>query len=263
MAKSSAEDVAPLLQERMSYSPIDSCIAGPGVRLDAGPGTQYEGCRCQGNCVSSVCSCAHAYDEKGRLREEYFAANSRPVFECNSQCPCSNDCSNRSTQRPLLSSLQVFQAGQKGYGVQSSRDIQRGTYIGEYVGEIIPNSEAKRRLRELPQSESCYVVMYREHSGSGLVLTTSIDATRAGNITRFINHSCSPNLTMVPVRVDSIVPRLCLFACKDIAPGEELCFSYFGCSSVELTEKESVQLGEKSCLCGSEHCLEFLPLQAT
>lgn len=63
---------------------------------------------------------------------------------------------------------------------------------------------------------------------SHIFLCFSIDATvdnnRAG---RWVNDSPSPNCNaaMKIVVVDSI-PHLCLFAIKDIAPGEELTFDY-------------------------------------
>ena len=259
-----AENRELLNQEERKFCHIDRCTAGPGVRLDTGPGTLYEGCLCEDeNCASIECSCTCAYDARGLLKEEYFAAISKPVFECNSKCSCASTCPNRVTQNPPLSSLQIFETDPKakGLGVRSSHNISQGTFVAEYVGEIISKSDAKQRLDALSPSDSCYIVTYREHTGSGTVLRTNIDAMFAGNITRYVNHSCSPNLAMVPVRVDSLVPRLCLFACRDITLGQELCFSYFGCSSVDLLDRDAVHLGKKVCLCGSQNCLQFLPLQ--
>ena len=228
----------------------------------------YEGCICREESCTNIecsCMCLCAYDPTGRLKVEYFAAVSKPVFECNSNCGCSSTCQNRVTQHHPLPTdlLQRFQAtpNGKGYGARALHDAPQGTFIGEYVGEIISKAEAKRRLDKLSPDDSCYVLTYREHLSSGTILTTSIDATHAGNITRFMNHSCSPNVTIVPVRDDSIVPRLCLFTCKDVASGEELCFSYFGCSSVDLVDRRALALGEKKCLCGSNSCLQYLPLQ--
>ena len=259
MAESRSINAASL--DAMKYTHIEQCIAGPGVCLNTGSVTLYEGCTCIGNCVRDLCVCAHAYDQTGLLKIEYFSAHSKPVFECNTCCSCPATCQNRSSQKPPIPTLQIFQAGRKNFGLRSLRAVAKGTYVGEYVGEIISTSEAKRRLEALSQSESCFIVTYRENTGSGSVLTTSVDATHSGNTTRFINHSCDPNLTMVPVRIDSLVPRLCLFACRDVCPGEELCFSYFGYSSEDLPDSGCVRLGKKDCLCGSERCLGKLPLE--
>ena len=254
--------------EGRGYQHIERCIPGRGVRLDTGTTVGiYEGCICRDevNCSSLECSCmcSWAYDSDGRLKVEYFASASKPVFECNSKCRCATTCPNRVTQNQRLTTLRVFETDSKskGYGVGCTHFIARGTFVGEYVGQIISRSDAKRRLEKLSPRDPCYIVTYKEHLSKGPVLTTNIDATYAGNVTRFINHSCSPNLTMIPVRVDSIVPRLCLFARKDIESGTELCFSYFGCSSVDLVDKKAVVLGKKLCLCGSKYCLGFLPLE--
>ncbi len=52
-----------------------------------------------------------------------------------------------------------------------------------------------------------------------------MDANKYGNIARFINHSCEPNL--VPVKVfthhqDLRFPHIALFASRKIPKGQEL-----------------------------------------
>jgi euchromatic histone-lysine N-methyltransferase len=59
--------------------------------------------------------------------------------------------------------------------------------------------------------------------------TYCIDARRYGNIARFINHSCEPNLIPVKVYVDHQdlkFPRIAFFAVRDIEANEELAFDY-------------------------------------
>ena len=128
---------------------IEKCFAGPGVSLDTGTGCLYEGCLCRDeNCASKECSCMAtcAYDSTGRLKVEYFAAVSKPIFECNSKCRCESTCPNRVTQNQPLPKLEIFQTTPKakGYGVRASCAISQGTFIGEYVGEIISNSEVRK-----------------------------------------------------------------------------------------------------------------------
>jgi len=55
--------------------------------------------------------------------------------------------------------------------------------------------------------------------------TYCIDARRYGNVSRFINHLCEPNLLPVKVFVehqDLRFPRMCFFATRDIKANEEL-----------------------------------------
>ena len=160
-----------------------------------------------------------------------------------------------------MSRLRVVQTEKKGFGVFTQVDVSRGTFVGEYVGEVITGGQAKERLHLQQQTSlPCYVVQYREHTGSGTVITTNIDATYKGNVMRFVNHSCSPNLVMVAVRSNSVVPRLCLFACRPISAGEEVCFSYYGASGAEINV-DTLHLGKQPCYCGSENCVDFLPLE--
>lgn len=110
--------------------------------------------------------------------------------------------------------LQVFECQQraKGWGVRTLRQIPRGTFVAEYTGEILTDMEADRRTDDsyffdLDSSDHC------------------IDANYYGNVSRFFNHSCSPNI--VPVRVyydhqDYRFPKIAFFACKNIAIGEEI-----------------------------------------
>ena len=61
-----------------------------------------------------------------------------------------------------------------------------------------------------------------------IVHCTYVDPTYRRNIGRYINHSCDPNLVMLPVRVNNNKLKLALFAFRDIKTGEELCYSYSG-----------------------------------
>lgn len=56
-----------------------------------------------------------------------------------------------------------------------------------------------------------------------------MDAALYGNVSHFINHSCEPNLEIFNVWIDCLdpnLPRLCLFAARDIFKGEQLTFDY-------------------------------------
>ena len=89
-----------------------------------------------------------------------------------------------------------------------------------------------------------------------LVLRTIVDPARVGNAGRFINHSCAPNLAPHPVRVGSLVPRLALFATRDLEAGEELTFAY-GDATSPPDSTGSAAL--RPCLCGAAACRGTLP----
>lgn len=98
-------------------------------------------------------------------------------------------------------------------------------------------------------------------------METFVDPTYIGNIGRFLNHSCEPNLLMIPVRIDSMVPKLALFAAKDILPGEELSYDYSGrfLNQVSSKDKEKIDCSppRKPCYCGAQSCTTFLPYDSS
>lgn len=243
------------------YQNIDKCVAGPGVNIELGVDCIYEGCSCPGYCEyekkPANCSCKCAYDEHGCVYRSYLEACSPPIVECNSRCTCGSQCRNRLSQKECSQHqcLTVFTTKRKGLGVKSSVDLRPGSYLCEYVGEIISTKEANARLKMTGNNGSCYILQYREHIKSR-IMTTNIDATRVGNVARFFNHSCHPNLSVIPVRSDSVLPRLCIFTCKEVRADEELCFSYFG--RMDITA-DHVSIGTKPCVCGSSNCIQYLP----
>lgn len=57
----------------------------------------------------------------------------------------------------------------------------------------------------------------------------TVDAYKKGNLAHFINHSCAPNMTSRCVYINCLdirLPRIALFAARDIKSGEELSFDY-------------------------------------
>ena len=245
------------------YTSLDHCVSGPGITPDLLTSTDsiYPGCHCTETCSSDSdipCSCSIAYTTDRCLLDAYLTESSPPIFECNANCSCNVSCFNRTSQQySYHPELDLFHTCSKGMGVRTLNFIPNGSYLGEYVGELLSTSQAMKRLGQLQPADSCYIVQYKEHLSNGNTLVTNIDATQKGNLLRFINHSCSPNLMMVAVRSNSILPRLCLFACRDILSQEEICFSYFGRKGNGIS---SVDTGTKQCFCDSEECIGYLPL---
>lgn len=260
------------------YSPDNT--VGPGCPVDPSEVT-LPGCSCLSHtcCTESCCCClqthGQAYDGAGTLldRGRTDSGYCSPVFECNILCACSDACSNRVVQRGLRLRLEVFNTRNRGWGVRTLEPIPRGTFVCEYAGEVISFEEAKRRQLAQRSEDNNYIIAVREHAGSGSIIETFVDPGVVGNVGRFLNHSCLPNLLMLPVRVHSVVPRLALFAGWDIGAREELTFDYSGGYSnrppVELLSTQSDAATQasrtdgrqrKACHCGATECTQFLPL---
>ena len=235
---------------------ISSCVEGPGVCLSEsdlldGCSCLHEPCQTESNPACPCLKFDSAVESGGRLKKEYLSrAGSGPVFLCGVRCTCSLECGNRLQAGVDSCTLKVFDTARKGLGVKTASFIREGTFVCEYVGEIVDEETASHRLGRLKVGDGCYLVVYKEHMASGQIVKTFVDAQFKGNIARLINHSCRPNLAMVPVRNTTPVPRLCLFAARDIAQDEELSFHY--------GESSGQQKGGP-CYCGADECRGFLP----
>jgi len=236
----------------------------------------YEGCRCETASCSPVgcCSCISrfgpAFDSSGRLLDIVpYTDLLRPAFECHDHCSCGQTCCNRVVQHGVTIRLQVFSVGHKGVGVRTLDPIVRGSFVCEYSGEVLSEKSAKWRARNTDPATHNYILAVREFFGAKSLITY-VDATYVGNVGRFINHSCEPNLFVQPVRVENAVPRVALFALGDIPVYTELTYDYSGsgnttakndCNLTSDTDEQN--MARKRCLCGSSHCRLVLPYDDT
>nr|XP_036232839.1 uncharacterized protein LOC106615058 [Bactrocera oleae] len=180
-------------------------------------------CSCMDGCISSQCQCGEAsgqnwYTAEGRLSGDFNFEDPVPIFECNDVCGCNKlSCRNRVVQNGIRIPLQVFECNDttKGWGVRTLVQVAKGSFVSEYIGEILSNTEADRRT-----DDSYCFDLENGHC---------IDANYFGNVSRFYNHSCEPNIVSVRVffeHQDYRFPKIAFFACRDIQAGEELCFDY-------------------------------------
>ncbi|KAD3337439.1 hypothetical protein R6Q59_000166 [Mikania micrantha] len=184
------------------------------------------------------------------------------IWECGSGCMCVPECRNRASQGGVSVRLKIVRSLMKGWGLHADQFIKDGEFICEYAGELLTTKEARKRqliydkLASNGKHTSALLVV-REHLPSGnACMRINIDATRIGNVARFINHSCDGgNLSTVLVRTSgALLPRVCFFASRDILKDEELTFSY-GEAGLNST-------GSK-CFCGSSCCSGFMPSEHT
>ncbi|MGH0148885.1 UNVERIFIED_CONTAM: hypothetical protein FKN15_049132 [Acipenser sinensis] len=208
-------------------------------------GVQNRHCGCTDDCSSSNCLCGQLsircwYDKDRRLLQEFNKIEPPLIFECNQACSCWRSCKNRVVQGGIKVRLQLYRTAKMGWGVRALQDIPQGTFICEYVGELISDAEADVR------EDDSYLFDLDNKDGE----VYCIDARYYGNISRFINHLCDPNI--IPVRVfmlhqDLRFPRIAFFSSRDIHTGQELGFDY-GDRFWDIKSKYF------TCQCGSEKC---------
>jgi SET domain-containing protein len=133
----------------------------------------------------------------------------------------------------------VRRSGIHGKGVFALADIPKGTRLMEYIGERITHREADRRY-----------AAEHEHSPHTMLFAVDdkvvIDATKWGNSSRFINHSCSPNC-----EADEIDGRIFISTLKKVPAGAELTYDY----NLILEERHTPAVKRAhACFCGTRGC---------
>lgn len=103
-----------------------------------------------------------------------------------------------------------------GYGVWTKRSIAAKAFVGEYTGVV-------RKRRFFGRWKNLYCFDYT--IGPGRSSSLVIDCQDAGNHTRFINHSSSPNLDLTSIYFKGMM-RVILTAKKEIPAGAQLCYDY-------------------------------------
>lgn len=126
-------------------------------------------------------------------------------------------------------------------GLFAMENIDKNDMVIEYIGEII-------RQRVADNREKNYV---REGIGDSYLFRIDedviVDATKKGNIARFINHSCAPNCIARIIRVEG-KRKIVIYADRDIMHGEELTYDY----------KFPEEADKIPCLCGAPTCRGYL-----
>ncbi|PIA42043.1 hypothetical protein AQUCO_02100113v1 [Aquilegia coerulea] len=237
--------------------------------------TPSQGCACINGCSSlTICPCTEKNGGQIPFNHNGALVETKPlIYECGRSCRCPHtSCYNRVSQHGIKLPLEVFKTKNRGWGVRCLSSIPSGTFICEYTGELLQGMEAEERtgtdeymfdignkyddhdllrglsniLTELRSSSVCATV---ENGGF------TIDAAECGNVGRFINHSCSPNLCAQNVLYDhhdKRMPHIMFFAVVNIPPLQELTYHYN--YKVDQVFDSDGNIKKKNCYCGSSEC---------
>lgn len=127
----------------------------------------------------------------------------------------------------LAPGLTVKTSRINGKGCFATTRFPRGKKIAEYTGERISEAEANRRANR------------RVLRICAIDTRWSLDGSRGGNGTHYINHSCEPNSYM-----KILYGHIQFYALRDIHPGEEITIDY----------ESTLHPDTKRCYCGAKTC---------
>ncbi|KAI9333814.1 hypothetical protein BDR26DRAFT_594651 [Obelidium mucronatum] len=275
------------IMETVEKSAMDSTGFGSiGVRVDKPAyedlfnpldSEELRGCTCDTEgalCASMACSCITAMNNPAFNNDALRDCVSTTVIECGDACACS--CAEKSTctngtkalnsylRQNMLKGL-VVKASSCEWGLFTSEMIAHGTYIGDYIGNIIGTTgieirQAMYKKTSLIQRDMLIV----RHNG---IDQFGIDATYSCNYTRFINHSCKPNCRAILIYTRSKTkkpPRVAIFALRTIPGNTELTINY---SALDVGGPEysgECTCGESPSLCkgivGKRKRVEYEPI---
>nr|XP_048716838.1 histone-lysine N-methyltransferase, H3 lysine-36 specific isoform X7 [Caretta caretta] len=187
------------------------------------------------------CNCKHTDENPCGLDSECI--NRMLLYECHPLvCPAWGRCQNQCFSKRQYPEVEIFRTLARGWGLQAKRDIKKGEFVNEYVGELIDEEECRARIRYA-----------QEHDITNFYMLTLdkdriIDAGPKGNYARFMNHCCQPNCETQKWSVNGDT-RVGLFALVNIKAGTELTFNY---------NLECLGNGKTVCKCGAPNCSGFL-----
>eukprot|EP01043_Picozoa_sp_COSAG02_P017031 COSAG02_NODE_763_length_17431_cov_18.031502_5_plen_1607_part_00 len=169
-------------------------------------------------------------------------------IECNPKtCPAGHKCCNRRFQTRDYPKLRPFKVGERGMGLRAHEDVIADRFVIEYCGEVIDKAEC---LRRVVQQEAQGDMMFY---AIALDANHYIDASFAGNLGRYVNHSCEPNMRVEKWNVLGET-RVGFFATKDISKGTELTIDY----QFSTIAGTGLLRAMQKCSCGSSQCRGFL-----
>jgi len=127
------------------------------------------------------------------------------------------------------------------WGLFAMEHIGADEMVIEYVGDVVRPllSDIREKRYEKQGIGSSY--LFR------IDLDYVVDATKCGNLARFINHSCEPNCYAKVIKIDG-ESKIVIYSKQTIAIGEEITYDY----------KFPIEDEKIRCLCGEKNCRKYL-----
>ncbi|XP_031268469.1 histone-lysine N-methyltransferase, H3 lysine-9 specific SUVH1-like [Pistacia vera] len=235
------------------------------------------GCNCRSACLpgNPNCSCMQKNGGDFPYTANGILVSRKPmIYECGPSCPCTSSCKNRVSQTGLRVHLEVFKTKDKGWALRTWDPIRAGTFICEYAGEVVDKVKSRQDGEEGENDDYVFDTTrvydsFKWNYEPGLIdeddcnnsteeydipFPLIISSKNGGNVARFMNHSCSPNVFWQPVMFEQnneTFVHIAFFAMRHIPPMTELAYDY---GIARSDEGNSDSHRKSKCLCGSPRC---------
>ncbi|KAJ6713199.1 HISTONE-LYSINE N-METHYLTRANSFERASE H3 LYSINE-9 SPECIFIC SUVH1 [Salix purpurea] len=237
------------------------------------------GCNCQNACQPGNLNCSCIRKNEGNFpytTNGVLVCRAPMIHECGPTCPCFPNCKNRASQTGLKVHMEVFKTKDRGWGLRSWDSFRAGTFICEYAGEVIEKvsqvgeeGEGDDYVFDTSRVYESFKWNYEpglvEEDGSieaieepNVPSPLVISSKNVGNVARFMNHSCYPNVFWQPIMYENnreSLIHIAFFAMRHIPPMTELTFDYGKSRLGEAAaDGGSTSRGRRKCLCGAPIC---------
>ncbi|KAK4373912.1 hypothetical protein RND71_004589 [Anisodus tanguticus] len=215
------------------------------------------GCHCVGGCQPGDSNCPCIQRNGGFLPYSSLGvlmSYKTSIHECYSACLCPPNCRNRMSQGGPRVRLEVFKTKNRGWGLRSRDPIRGGSFICEYAGEVtdVGNDSGNNYIFDATHIyESLEGIPDYNDESWKVPFPLIISAKNGGNVARFMNHSCSPNVywkLVVRESNNEAYYHIAFFSIRHIPPMQELTYDY-GIDKADHRRKQ--------CLCGSLNCRRY------
>lgn len=222
------------------------------------PSRPTSSCHCPDGCQQGDANCPCCQKNNGLLPYTSLGViliSNMVINECGTDCKCPANCRNRVSQAGIKFRLEVFKTKNRGWGLRSWDPIRSGAFICEFAGDVIKTTDG-----DFENENDNYIFDASRYYEPLELVNNSMGAPKApfplvisaknnGNVSRFMNHSCFPNVYWQPVLRESnnnVFLHIAFFAIRHIPPLQELVYDY--------GVPAKVGTGKKRCFCGSMKC---------
>lgn len=271
------------------YHYVTKYVHQESIRINTSLSNMYI-CSCKDDCNDGSCLCSSSqihgrcYNSKGRLNRDYNFLMPEVIYECNVGCKCNyKACRNTVIQLGSTGKFALFRTKTRGWGVRTLTNLKQGSFVGVYSGELVSSAdsfgrpddtylfnlnssgninqqpatntsdqlkvEENEEVAEEPESEPKPSEEARRSKANDSFVC---DAKRYGNFTRFINHSCEPNVIGIrsyTEHQDTRFPYIAFFTNTFVAANSELTLNYGDNYWLIKCKRDSVH-----CLCKKPSC---------
>lgn len=218
------------LEAESTFKPLAQCLYA-NARMGLSGQQEVMACECHGEWDG---------EQNTACDEDLGCINRLTLIECTDECDgCGGGCQNQRFQKREYAPVLVIATEKKGFGLRADADIAAGTFVYEYIGEVIGEETFRKRMVQYDAEGIRHFYFMMLQKGE------FIDATKKGALARFCNHLCRPN-AYVDKWVVGKKLRMGIFAHRLILKGEEVTFNY---------NVDRYGAAAQPCYCGETNCI--------